>query len=161
MVLHFDAHARAPLPEQLEAFHAEHLFGLKDPGALDIVAGQSLLRPFSGELPCVLLYLIELAIEPVVGLFGNRVDAIAFLVVAAVLKGLGREWILESEPVPEARQSSGLRRWVSGLESPVRRGLGRMEDSITGKPTAVDGVGGEAGREKIGHGVPTDCGSAR
>src|SRR5687767_9326042 len=104
MVLHFHAHARAPLPEQLEAFHPEHLFGLEDPGALAIVAGQSLLRPFGRELSGALLYLIELAIEPVVGLLGDRVDAVPFLVVAAVRRWRWGEWILEGEPVPEARQ---------------------------------------------------------
>src|SRR5688500_17681380 len=119
MVLHLDAHARAPLPEQLEAFHAEHLFGLEDPGALDIVAGQSLLRPFSGELSRVLLYVVEFAIEPVVGLSGDRVDAVPFVIVAAVRGRLRGEWILEGEPVPDARESSGPSGMGSGLEVPV------------------------------------------
>ena len=50
LVLHLYANALPPLPEQLETFHPEHLFGLEDADAFDIVAWQSLFRPFSGEL---------------------------------------------------------------------------------------------------------------
>src|ERR1700674_1313361 len=152
LILHFDSNAPAPLPEQLETFHPEHLFGLEDADAFDIVAWQTFLRPFGGKLRRFLLYKGELAIEPIVGLFCYCVDAVPCFQVV-VERVLLRKRIPERRvSVPELPQSSNPAPAQSGLAIAVRGECGGMVGSIATKPTTYTGIGRRRGTDNVGHG---------
>ena len=161
MVLHFHADPTVPLPEQLQGFHPQDLLGLEDAGARDVVARQSLLRPIGGELLRFLFELIELAVEPVVGLLGDGVDAVSD--VGVVVEGVR----LFGKRIPERRvllpvltKASDPGRARGGLAIAIERGNGVVAGSIGAKPAAFNltvgsrGRGLGAGAEDVGHDYP-------
>src|SRR5438105_4318847 len=168
MILHLHSNATVPLPEKLEAFHAEHLFGLEDAGARDIVAWQPFLCPLSGELFRFLLQLVELAIEPIVGLLGDCVDAVldVALGVEPVL-ALLRERIPERRVgVPELSQSPNPVCGCSG--QPVAIQVLCTCAEARGAVTSIQtksAVGADMGRSRatknVGHGFSASSGVIR
>jgi hypothetical protein len=87
------------LAEKLERFHGENLFGLEDTGAWNVVARQTFFGPFSRDSLRFLFQLIEFAIEPVIGLFRYRVDAVVVGIVVERVDLFGK-WVSKETAEP-------------------------------------------------------------